>query len=337
MSGMEAPIALSNEQKQRDRVRRHKRDRLAQLQVLLADRDTRAALLVHRLMFSLGFRRIDVATSGEEALALLSGNRYDLIITEWNMHPVDGMALVKAIRTARDAQSDIPILMLTAETEVEKVKAARDVGVTEFMVKPFTARSITDRIISIIDKPRAFVVGGDYRGPCRRRRELPPELMVERRVRMPEYRSMNTELQKQLGSVADILTDEVVAGAQAELQKAEVEFLDWARDDIRQLEENYLLLKANPSDLRAHRLMLDTAYSIKAQAGIFGYDLGTGISSMLTHYLTANPEIYGEKLTVVRKHIDAIVVIFSQQIKETGHVVGQELINSLRVLTKKLG
>ncbi|MFM9889326.1 MAG: response regulator [Rickettsiales bacterium] len=116
------------------------RQRLSHIRVLLADRDYRTASLMHRILFSFGFRHIEMVTSGEAALESLRTLPFDLIITEWNMAPVDGITLIKAIRMAKDDERirrDIPIIMLTARTEVDHVQAARDAGINEFVRKPF--------------------------------------------------------------------------------------------------------------------------------------------------------------------------------------------------------
>lgn len=326
----------------RDRERRDKRARLAAVRVLLADRDKRTATLVHRILFSFGFRRVDLVTSGAEALVHLRENPYDLIITEWNMTPIDGVALVREIRHAREDERirrDIPIIMLTALAERDNVEVARDAGINEFIVKPFTARTMSNRIISVIDQPRIFVEAPGYAGPCRRRRAVPPD-GIERRARRQEQNAAlpaNESLRQQFGPATELLTDDVIAEAQAELMKAEQEFVSWARDDIQQLEAAYQLLKQRPGNTEAQRSLREAAYSIKAQAGIFGYDLGTTIGGMLVTYLTTQGDIRDERLTVVRKHIDAIVVIFTQKIKDSGQHIGQELVASLQRLTEKLG
>lgn len=334
---MSTPSAPLNE----DRQRREKRERLGRVRVLLADRDSRTATLVHRIMFSFGFRTIDMVTSGEQALEHLKRKPYDLIITELTMTPVDGLELVKAIRSARDdkrIRRDIPILMLTAHAEKDNVESARDAGITEFIVKPFTAKTISNRIIQVIDNPRMFVEADSYVGPCRRRRDGPPQGTDERRgPRNGAESPPNDKLQKALAPATDIITEEVISAAQIELLKAEAEFVEWARDDIATLESAYAQMVAQPGNEVAHAALRDAAYSIKAQAGIFGYDLGTRIGGMLVTYLSEHPDVRAEKLTVVRKHIDAIVVIFTQKIKDTGQEVGEELIRSLDALSKKLG
>jgi two-component system chemotaxis response regulator CheY len=233
------------------RAEREKRARLANVRVLVADRDYRTASLLHRILTSFGFRHLDLTTNGESALALLRSRPFDLIITEWNMEPVDGLELVKAIRAAKDDERirrDIPIVMLTARSEIDKVQAARDAGITEFVVKPFTAKTISHRLIQVIDAPRAFVEAGTYVGPCRRRREAPPPTGDRRGARKPFDRNNrpariippNKELRDLLGgSASDILNETVISDAHAEMMDAEDDYIEWAKGDMLTLESAF--------------------------------------------------------------------------------------------------
>lgn len=333
-------MLMAELQKNVDKQRRDKRDRLSELRVLLADRDSRTATLVHRILFSFGFRQIDAVTNGDLALKLLRSKHYDLIITELSMQPTDGVRLVREIRTAREdkrIRRDIPIIMLTAQGERDNVEVARDAGINEFVLKPFSAKTISERIIALIDNPRAFIEVDGYVGPCRRRREKLAEGVQDRRVRISAQKPPNEALREQLAPALEIFTDQVISEAQVELLKAEAQYIGWARADISKLETAYTELKARPGSKEAQQKLLDAAYAIKSQAGIFGYDLGTGVASLLVNYLIEHENIQGDRLIVVRKHIDAIAVIFTQQIKETGQKISQELINSLRKLVQKLG
>ena len=136
---------------------------------------------------------------------------------------------------------------------------------------------------------------------------------------------------------AQIINEEVVAEAQAEINAMEGEFVVWARDDIAQLEEAYAALFAKHDDNKAHYKMLSTAYAIKSQAGIFGYDLGTEVAGMLVSYLTQHSVIDNKNLLVIRKHIDTINAIFSQKLKDAGHDIAKEFVLSLMQLIEKLG
>lgn len=335
---------------------RDQRARLAAVKVLVADRDARTASLVHSVLFSFGFQTIELATSGNAALEALRTHKFDLIITEWNLAPVDGVELVKAIRSAKNdlrLRRDIPIIMLTAKADMDSVQVARDAGITEFMVKPFSARTLSNRLVQVIDNPRAFVEAAGYVGPCRRRREGPPPGVEERRgvrerpVRAPrpeaaphEIIPPNLDIKKAIGediSAREIFTDKLIEYAQTELQAKENDFIGWASEDILHLEQAFAMLTRNPENAKAQEMLAQAAYSIKGQAGIFGYDLGTEVGGMLVDYLNGQPKLNADNLVVVRKHIDTMAVIFNQKIKETGREIGKELIVSLRKLTEKLG
>jgi len=322
-----------------------RRDRLGTLNVLVADRDQRTASLVQRILFSFGFRNMDVTTNGESALALLRSRPYDIIITEWNMVPVDGVTLVKAIRYAKeDARipRDIPIIMLTARADKKSVYIARDAGITEFVAKPFSAKTISNRIIQIIDNPRSFVEAPGYVGPDRRRRGEPPPGVSDRRGTASEQGKLspaNQSLRNQLGNLAaaDIINDMTVAEAQADLLRAEDAFIDWAVEDIERLEKAYAIMQARPSHADAQREIVYAAYAIKAQAGIFGYALGSEVGTLLVDYLESRRSFNEDHLLVIRKHIDTISVIFKQKIKDSGQGIAIDMLESLRRLIDKMG
>ena len=321
-----------------------RRDRLAKLCVLVADRDFRTASLVQRILFSFGFRNLDITTNGESALALLRARPYDIIITEWEMAPVDGVSLIKAIRAAKDDKRiprDIPILMLTGRTDLGSVAAARDAGVTEFVAKPFSAKTISNRIIQIIDNPRPFVESEEYIGPDRRRRGTPPEGVEERRGARKDKQGTvqpaNTRLQQQLGNAAEIINETAISQAQAELLQAEPDYIAWAHADILHLQQAYEQLGKRPDDAAALTALSDAAYTIHSQAGIFGYQLGSEVAFLLIEYLGAHREFNADNLVVIRKHIDAITTIFKQNIKDSGQSIAMEIVASLKKLTQKLG
>ena len=321
-----------------------RRERLAKLFVLVADRDHRTASLVQRLLYSFGFRHMDVTTNGESALALLKTRSYDILITEWNMMPVDGVGLVKAIRNARNSERlprDIPILMLTAQADMQSVEVARDAGITEFVAKPFSAKTMSNRIVQIIDKPRAFVESPDFVGPCRRRRREDAPKGRDKREGKSGGRTSPAKLalQKQIGNVtaAEILNDKVVVEAQTDLLKAEGEFLEWARADIKRLEKAFRMVRQNPKNPNAREALLEAAYAIKSQAGIFGYPLGTEVAALLVDYLRSPRVLTAKKLIVIDKHIETISVIFKEKIKENGQGIAMDMLYSLRRLIQRVG
>ena len=333
-----------------------KRARFSRVRVLLADHDARTAGLVKQILFSFGFRDICCVTRGNDVLHLLATEPFDLIITEYSMAEVDSMTMVKAIRTAKDAKSirrDIPIIMLTARAEMENIQAARDAGINEFIVKPFSAKTISDRIIMVIDNPRAFVDAPGFVGPCRRRRRTSISSKHDRRSangeKMPprdahakdSFRMLppNYAIREQLGDVSarDILSELVIAEAQAQLLASANDFISWAKDDVTRLEIAFKTLLHDPGNVFASAELHESAYRIQSRAGIFGYDLGTEVAGLMVRYLDHHPRLNDNDLLILRKHIDVVTVVFNQGIKMSGSQIGQEMIGSLKQLITKLG
>jgi CheY-like chemotaxis protein len=148
--------------------------RLDRLTVLIIDDNKHMRGLVRTILEALGVIHIVEARDGEHGLEKLSEKAADLVILDWNMEPMDGLALTKHLRTSPDSPDPfIPIIMLSGHTERARVMEARDAGVTEFMAKPVSARSLYARIVSIIENPRPFVRTKDYFGPDRRRQLIP--------------------------------------------------------------------------------------------------------------------------------------------------------------------
>jgi len=157
---------------------------LATISVLVVDDEKLIAKLVRDVLTKLGFSAITTATSGREAIDLFRRKPFDMIITDWRMDDMDGMDLIRFVRhSSRSPNPRVPILLLTGNTEKKEVLFARDTGVTEYLIKPFSARQLVDRIKFVIEKPRSFVDSRDFRGPDRRRQSKPPHDGIEKRKR----------------------------------------------------------------------------------------------------------------------------------------------------------
>ncbi len=140
------------------------------LQILLVDDNQHMRAITATILASAGFRRIREVRDGAEAIEALRDWPADLAIVDFNMAPIDGVEFTRLVRNSADSPNPyLPIIMMTGHSEKKRVYEARDAGVTEFCVKPITAKAILDRIHAVIYKPRPFVKAGDYFGPCRRR------------------------------------------------------------------------------------------------------------------------------------------------------------------------
>lgn len=145
---------------------------IERLNVLVVDDNRHMRFLVRMILKSLGVRDIMEAEEGESAIKTLSNFDADIVICDWNMQPMDGIAFTREMRSGSDSPNRyVPIILLTGHTELTRVREARDAGVNEFLAKPISATSIYSRIRSIIEKPRQFIRAEGYFGPDRRRRD----------------------------------------------------------------------------------------------------------------------------------------------------------------------
>lgn len=120
----------------------------------------------------LGVGQVHHARNGETGYQAFVKERPDVVLTDWEMEPVDGLEMVKWIRrNAGSPKRTVPIIMMTGYAASSRVAAARDKGITEFLVKPFTANELARRLAYVIDVPRDFVETAEFFGPDRRRRK----------------------------------------------------------------------------------------------------------------------------------------------------------------------
>ncbi len=141
--------------------------------ILVVDDMKPMAMLVSSLLKIFGFNSVYVAHDPEDAFAQFCRYKPDIILTDWLMQPYDGIEFIRKIR--RDPRSPnkfTPVIMMTGYSHRARVEKARDIGVTEFLVKPFTAKDLYTRIEQLIERPRKFVEDGEgsFFGPDRRRR-----------------------------------------------------------------------------------------------------------------------------------------------------------------------
>ncbi|NEX92628.1 response regulator [Caulobacter sp. 17J65-9] len=156
---------------------------LQALDVIVADDSANMRKIVATLLLSAGITKVRQAVDGWDAMTQLRAQRADLVIVDLNMKPLDGLGFTRLIRADRHSPDPyLPILMMTGHAELTWVREARDAGVTEFVVKPFTPKAFLSRIEAMVMRPRPFVRSGGYFGPCRRRAREAPEGAPRRRA-----------------------------------------------------------------------------------------------------------------------------------------------------------
>jgi len=143
---------------------------LSQVHVLVADNNERMRLLVRCLLRAGGLTKISEAGTAADAFEIMQRRRVDLVIVEWTMHPVDGIAFTRMLRRGNSSPNPyVPILMLTSHAEASRIAAARDAGVTGVIKKPLSTRLLFDRVAGALNDARPFIHSADFFGPDRRR------------------------------------------------------------------------------------------------------------------------------------------------------------------------
>ncbi|OCQ53692.1 Chemotaxis protein CheY [Photorhabdus australis subsp. thailandensis] len=121
------------------------------LRFLVVDDFSTMRRIVRNLLKELGFNNVEEAQDGAEALTKIRSSQFDFIISDWNMPNMDGLELLKIIR--EDAQlAKIPVLMVTAEAKKENIIAAAQAGASGYVVKPFTAATLEEKLNKIFEK-----------------------------------------------------------------------------------------------------------------------------------------------------------------------------------------
>ncbi|MGU3664547.1 response regulator [Methylobacterium sp. A49B] len=117
--------------------------------VLVVDDYQTMIRIIRNLLRQIGFCDVDDASDGAAALARLKGRQYGLVITDWNMQPITGYELLRHARAEQRLQT-IPFIMVTAESRVENVIAAKIAGANNYIVKPFTIQTLKSKIESVL-------------------------------------------------------------------------------------------------------------------------------------------------------------------------------------------
>jgi two-component system chemotaxis response regulator CheY len=116
--------------------------------ILVVDDYKTMLRILNNLLKQLGFSNVDEAMDAGNALQKLRTKRYGLVISDWNMEPMSGLDLLKEVR-ADQQLSKLPFIMITAESKTENVVAAKQAGVTNYIVKPFNAATLKQKMTAV--------------------------------------------------------------------------------------------------------------------------------------------------------------------------------------------
>jgi two-component system chemotaxis response regulator CheY len=123
----------------------------AKLKFLVVDDFSTMRRIVRNLLKDLGYTNVEEAEDGAIALQKLNGGGIDFVVTDWNMPNMDGLTLLQSVRSS-PALKNLPVLMITAEAKKENIIAAAQAGASGYIVKPFNAATLAEKLNKIFEK-----------------------------------------------------------------------------------------------------------------------------------------------------------------------------------------
>ena len=324
------------------------------------------------LLRQLGFREVKTAKNGADAIVFLkmvaqssSNQQYglgiDLVISDLVMNPVNGVLLLRWLRMAKESPDRfMPFIMLSGAADTGYVNSARDIRTTEFLAKPFSGRSVSQRVLALIDHPRQYVMNQHYFGPDRRRRkdgvgENERRVIAEKditivysgsRVTKPKdktevwYFRLPNRLKEKVAGMGATGNGELplnlLEEAEDNLARKSLEFADWALTDLASLSDLCTEALLHPTQRPKHFEQINLlAHEMRGQGGTFGYPLITTFAKSLYDCTGRGCNQSDAAVEVVKAHIDSMRVVLKEKIKGDGGEVGKQIFMGLRKAINK--
>jgi CheY-like chemotaxis protein len=335
------------------------------LSVLIVEESKFVAAMLSEILREFRVGSVQVAREGSEAVGILRSigrNKeaaavlaIDVVIADYALLGVDGPMLLRWIRQRPDSPDRfLPLIMLSAAADNRKVQECRDLGVSEFLVKPFSVKAVAEHLLGIVDHPRPFLHTHDYFGPDRRRqsRSAPGlerrvatkddiELVYSGKRTRPEnsrakaflYQLPNRLREKIAGGKRGplVIDPAILEGAERQLDRLEGDYSEWVKGSLQRLYRAYHLAAAEELGTRAATIagMNRIALELRGQGSTFGYPLITEFAKSL-YECTENAKLVDDTLLhFIKDHIDGITVVIRDRMKGMAGEVGTALVAGL--------
>ncbi len=331
-------------------------NKLKDFNVLVVDSDKQLANVFCSMLQRMGFGNVMKTSNGREAITLLKEKPVDFMITEWNTRELDGLELLSRIRRERATNDQtIPAIMLTGRAERTDVVTARDYGINEYVVKPFSAKTVYARMERLIEMPRSFIVAKSYVGPDRRTKNtLLPKGIAERRtialkavqkpanmpaddlpkVWLPDY-TLKLKLGRET-SLSSVITPKVIDDAQHSIEEASVDSGEWLKENLTQLKTLQNRIKIGDLYTLMPIDMSEIALTMSSRSGTFGYGSASKIAYLLYLFCRNNLRIDDPNhQMVMEKHIDALTSTIAMPKQDPSGKQGAEIISQLQKLSDR--
>jgi len=335
------------------------------LSILLVEDNQYIRHTVEDLLRYFEFGKIVSAQNGQEAIEILStsaisgapGLGFDIVLSDLIMSPINGLLLTRWVRNAKNSPNRfMPVILLSGAADDEYVSAARDLGATEFLAKPFSAESVYKRVLEVVDYPRQIIATHTYFGPDRRRRSGTYDKASERRkntdkdmtivysekktvkpkeesdvwcFRLPNY------LKDKVGGMGSAKGGEmpmaILEKAEEKLERKKLDFADWALKYLSELSNLCADALMKPGRRSAHFEKIHLlAHELRGQGGTFGYPLITHVAKMLYEITHEHCREDDNAVEIVKAHIDTMRVVIRDRVSGDGGAIGKELIAGIQ-------
>jgi CheY-like chemotaxis protein len=268
----------------------------AELRILVVDDNQQMRSILKSMLNSFGVSQIVPAVDGAHALDRLADHTFDVVLCDWLMAPMDGLAFVQEVRNhATETLRTLPILMLTAQKEMRHVLDARSAGVDAYVVKPVSAAQLWTRLETIIRRAKQVSA-------------------AEPRAAANAIAAATSNLSHLADAYRDVLR---------------VDCEDLARG-------MGLLLSSDWDNREIWNAMFKKAHDLKGQAGSFDYTLATDLADVLCELLRPIRQEFSrrnlrasELKTVLQANIGALQLIARENMIGDGGREGQELLDQM--------
>ena len=325
------------------------------ISILLVEDSLPVRSLLVSVLNQIGIGRVLRAREGAEAIRMLKQSHFDpvalgassvdLVISDWVMDPIDGATLLRWIRRHSESPDRfLPFIMLSAYSEAHRVQTARDLGVNEFLAKPFSVNAVLQHILAVIEDRRYYVRTKSFFGPDRRRTEkffgserrtlhTTTDDAIDKGIR---FYTPPRQLRAKTGGDVDIDPDRI-ARIQRDLDSWNEGFIGWTLQFIKQLRA--LLEKARQKDPSTRRSdfarINQIAHELRGQGGIFGYPLVSSVAKSLFELTKDTLDRSDDCLVLIRNHIETLQAVLRDEVRGDGGNVGLEIIKAMRLANAK--
>ncbi len=338
--------------------------------VLLVEDNIYVRNALEDLLRQFQFGRVTTADNGEDAIDYLKTMKSaensgpDIIFSDLAMAPINGLLLLRWVRASKDCPNRmVPFVMISGAADREYVNSARDLGVTEFIAKPFSVTSVYERFLEVVDYPRQFVTTQSYFGPDRRRksegtsgadrREKSDNDVVivyaaDKKVK-PEaptdvwYWRLPNSLREKAASgalgpnVKGEVPMDLIEEAEAQLERAALDFTVWALEYLSKLSNLCTEALLEPGRRSRHFGEIhDLALELRGQGGTFGYPLISTFGKMLYDVTMEGCREDDKAVEIVKCHIDSMRAVIREKISGDGGQTGRQLLKGLQMSIEKI-